>query len=45
LALTPFDRRSKEVRAKRLVTQLAKLGFDAMLTPLKRLVDQMFHTN
>jgi transposase len=31
-----FDRRSKEVRAKRLVTQLAKLGFDAMLRPLPR---------
>ena len=29
-----FDRRSKEVRAKRLVVQLAKLGFDAKLTPL-----------
>jgi transposase len=29
-----FDRRSKEVRAKRLVVQLAKLGFDARLTPL-----------
>jgi transposase len=29
-----FDRRSKEVRAKRLVVQLAKLGFDANLTPL-----------
>jgi transposase len=29
-----FDRRSKDVRAKRLVTQLAKLGFDAKLTPL-----------
>jgi transposase len=29
-----FDRRPKEVRAKRLVTQLANLGFDAELTPL-----------
>jgi transposase len=29
-----FDRRSKEVKAKRLVVQLAKLGFDARLTPL-----------
>jgi len=29
-----FDRRSKEARAERLVTQLAKLGFDAKLTPL-----------
>jgi transposase len=29
-----FDRRSKESRAKRLVVQLAKLGFDARLTPL-----------
>ena len=29
-----FDRRSKEVRAKRLINQLAKLGFDAKLTPL-----------
>jgi transposase len=29
-----FDRRSKDVRAKRLVAQLAKLGFDAKLTPL-----------
>jgi hypothetical protein len=31
-----FDRRSKEVRAKRLVTQLANLGFEAKLTPLAR---------
>jgi hypothetical protein len=31
-----FDRRSKEGRAKRLVTQLAKLGFDATLTPFPR---------
>ena len=31
-----FDRRSKDVRAKRLVTQLAKLGFDAKLTPLAK---------
>jgi hypothetical protein len=29
-----FDRRSKELKAKRLVTQLTKLGFDAVLTPL-----------
>jgi len=29
-----FDRRSKDVRAKRLITQLAKLGFEAKLTPL-----------
>jgi hypothetical protein len=29
-----FDRRSKEVRAKRLVTRLANLGFEAKLTPL-----------
>jgi hypothetical protein len=29
-----FDRQPKEVRAKRLVVQLAKLGFDARLTPL-----------
>ena len=29
-----FDRRSKELKAKRLVTQLAKLGFDAVLTPI-----------
>jgi transposase len=29
-----FDRRSKDVKAKRLVNQLAKLGFDAKLTPL-----------
>jgi transposase len=29
-----FDRRSKEVRAKRLISQLAKLGFDAKLMPL-----------
>jgi hypothetical protein len=29
-----FDRRSKDVRAKRLVAQLANLGFDAKLTPL-----------
>ena len=29
-----FDRRSKDVKAKRLVAQLTKLGFDATLTPL-----------
>jgi hypothetical protein len=29
-----FDRRSKEVRGKRLVTPLANLGFEAKLTPL-----------
>jgi transposase len=29
-----FDRRSKDVRAKRLLAQLARLGFDAKLTPL-----------
>jgi transposase len=29
-----FDRRSKEVRAKRLVAQLANLGFEAKLAPL-----------
>jgi transposase len=29
-----FDRRSKDVKANRLVAQLAKLGFDAKLTPL-----------
>ena len=29
-----FDRRSKDVRAKRLVAQLANLGFNAKLTPL-----------
>ena len=29
-----FDRRSKEVRANRLVTRLANLGFEAKLTPL-----------
>jgi transposase len=28
-----FDRRSKDMRAKRLVAQLATLGFDAKLTP------------
>jgi transposase len=28
-----FDRRSKDMRAKRLVTQLAKLGSEAKLTP------------
>jgi transposase len=28
-----FDRRSKDARAKRLVAQLANLGFDAKLTP------------
>jgi transposase len=28
-----FDRRSKDVRAKRLVAQLANLGFDTKLTP------------
>jgi len=31
-----FDRRSKEVRAKRLVGQLANPGFEAKLTPLAR---------
>jgi transposase len=34
LGANHFDRRSKEVRAKRLLNQLAKLGFDAKLTPL-----------
>jgi transposase len=29
-----FDRRSKDVKAKRLVAQLAKLGFDAKLAPI-----------
>jgi transposase len=29
-----FDRRSKDVKVKRLVTQLAQLGFDAKLTSL-----------
>ena len=29
-----FDRRSKDVKAKRLVAQLAKLGFNADLTPI-----------
>ena len=29
-----FDRRSKHVKAERLVTQLARLGFDAKLTPV-----------
>jgi transposase len=29
-----FDRRSKEVRAKRLVTRLANLDFEAKLVPL-----------
>ena len=29
-----FDRRSKDLRAKRLVAQLANLGFNAELTPL-----------
>ena len=29
-----FDRRPKDMRAKRLVIQLAKLGFEAKLTPL-----------
>jgi hypothetical protein len=29
-----FDRRSPEAKAKRLVIQLAKLGFDAKLQPL-----------
>jgi hypothetical protein len=31
-----FDRRSTEVRAKRLVGQLAKLGFEVKLTPFAR---------
>ena len=31
-----FDRRSTEVRAKHLVGQLAKLGFEAKLTPFAR---------
>ena len=29
-----FDRRSPEAKAKRLVTQLTKLGFDVKLQPL-----------
>ena len=33
LGANHFDRRSKDVRAKRLVAQLANLGFDAKLTP------------
>jgi transposase len=31
-----FDRRSTEVKAKRLVAQLTKLGFDVALQPLKK---------
>jgi transposase len=31
-----FDRRSKEVKAKRLVAQLSKLGFNAKLSPLTK---------
>jgi transposase len=34
LGVDHFDRRSKDVRAKGLVAQLANLGFDAELTPL-----------
>ena len=33
LGADQFDRRSKDVRAKRLVTQLANLGFEAKITP------------
>jgi transposase len=36
LGIDHFDRRSKEVRAKRLVARLANLGFEAKLTPLAR---------
>ena len=31
-----FDHRSKEVRVKRLVSQLAQLGFEANLTSLAK---------
>jgi transposase len=34
LGADDFDRRSNDVRAKRLVNQLAKLGFEVELTPL-----------
>jgi transposase len=36
LGATHFDRRSNELKAKRLITQLANLGFEAKLTPLAR---------
>jgi transposase len=34
LGAAHFDRRSKDLKAKRLITQLANLGFEAKLTPL-----------
>jgi hypothetical protein len=34
LGANRFDRRSKDVRAKRPVAQLANLGFNAKLAPL-----------
>jgi transposase len=34
LGATHFDRRSKDMRAKRLLAQLTHLGFEAKLTPL-----------
>jgi hypothetical protein len=34
LGANQLDRRSKDPRAKRLVVQLANLGFNAKLTPL-----------
>ena len=34
LGIGHFDRRSNDVKAKRLVTQLAKLGYQVQLTPL-----------
>jgi transposase len=34
LGADDFDRRSNDVKAKRLVNQLAKLGFEVELTPL-----------
>ena len=36
LGADPFDRRSTDAKAKRLVAQLAKLGFDAQLQPLAK---------
>jgi len=34
LGAAHFDRCSKELKAKRLITQLARLGYQAKLTPL-----------
>jgi hypothetical protein len=36
LGAVHFDRRPKDIKAKHLVTQLAKLGFDTTVTLLSR---------